>query len=155
MPTPENIARRQGNIDRETRLATAEKAAENSRIERTSIPVISEADIKNLNVAKLKDAIRARNNWMVVNGKPIKISGNRDDLVPRLVEYERLRSAPAADGGAAGGPPRELEAEATHQLVDDLVSALELAEEDDEDEAPQEGDSVDCDGDGCRVRRGR
>jgi hypothetical protein len=91
---------------------------------------------------------------MVVNGKPIKISGNRDDLVPRLVEYERLRSAPAAgDGGAAGGPPRELEAEATRQLVDDLVSALELAEDDDEDEEPQEpadleaGDSADCDGD--------
>ncbi len=78
---------------------------------------------------------------------------NKDDLVLRLVEYERLRSAPAGDGGAAGGPPRELEAEATRQLVDDLVSALELAEEDDEDEEPQEhddlvaGDSVDCDGD--------
>ena len=67
---------------------------------------------------------------------------------------DQLRSAPAAVGvGADGGPPRELEAEDAYQLVDDLVSALELAEENDEDEEPQEpddldaGDPVDCDAD--------
>ena len=154
LPTAENIARRQGSIDRETRIADSEKAADDARIERTSIPVISEADINKLTVGQLKDAIRARNNWMVVNGKPIKSSGNKPVLVARLVEYEQLRSAPAAVGvGADGGPPRELEAEDAYQLVDDLVSALELAEENDEDEEPQEpddleaGDPVDCDAD--------
>ena len=146
LPTPENIAKRQGNIDREARFAAAEKAADDSRIERTRILALSVAEINTLSVADLKDAIRARNNWMVINGKPIMLSGKKNDLAARLVEYERLRSVPGADGaGAAGGPPRELEAEAAHQLVEDLVSALELAEP--QEPADLEAGSVDCDGD--------
>ena len=86
---------------------------------------------------------------MVVNGKPIKLSGNKLELVTRLVEYERRRSAPAAADGAgvAVGLPGELDAEDARQLVGDLVGALEFMEEDDDNEEAQEGDSVDCDGD--------
>ena len=148
-PTVENIAWMKGNIHRETRLAAAEKAADDSRIERTSISVINEAEINTFTVSQLKDAIRARNNWMVVNGKPIKLSGNKLELVTRLVEYERRRSAPAAADGAgvAVGLPGELDAEDARQLVGDLVGALEFMEEDDDNEEAQEGDSVDCDGD--------
>ena len=59
---------------------------------------------------------------------------------------------PRLDGNGEAIKRRHV-AEATRQLVDDLVSALELTEDDDEDEEPQEpadleaGDSVDCDGD--------
>ena len=150
-PTMENKRLRGVAEDRERRQATEQQAADDIRIARDTPSVLVLTDIPKLTVEDIKTHIRARNKWVVVNGKPMLLGGKKAELVERLTAYERARTLDAAGAGARGGkapgPPADggsaiVSSEVADQLVADLVDVL-CSVEDDEEEEEEGGESGD------------
>ena len=138
-------------IEAERRQATEQQAADDIRIARDTPSVLLLTDIPKLTVEDIKTHIRARNKWVVVNGKPMLLGGKKAELVERLTAYERARTLDAAGAGARGGkapgPPADggsaiVSSEVADQLVADLVDVL-CSVEDDEEEEEEGGESGD------------